>query len=101
MSAATIFSAILAQSGLPEPTPEYRFDPERRWRFDYGWPAQKVALEVEGGVWTNGRHVRGAGFLRDLEKYNRATVLGWRVLRVTPADLWSAETVAMLKQVLA
>jgi very-short-patch-repair endonuclease len=97
---ASVFNAILAQAGLPEATPEFRFDESRRWRFDYSWPAQKVALEVEGGIWTNGRHTRGAGYLRDMEKYNRATVLGWRVLRVPPSDLWSAATVAMLREVL-
>lgn len=73
--------------GLPLPETEYRFAPPRRWRFDYAWPAHKVALEVEGGVWTGGRHVSGAGFVKDMEKYNAAAVAGWRVLRCQPRDL--------------
>lgn len=62
---------------------EHRFHPTRRWRFDYAWPQIKLALEVEGGTWTGGRHVSGAGYSRDCEKYNEAAILGWRVLRVT------------------
>jgi len=46
-----------------------------------------IAVEVEGGVWSRGRHVRGAGYLADLEKYNAAVVMGWRVLRYTPQTL--------------
>ncbi|RME56847.1 hypothetical protein D6779_09890 [Candidatus Parcubacteria bacterium] len=68
---------------LPEPDREYRFHPERRWRFDFAWPTKKVAIEVEGGTWTNGRHSRGNGFENDCEKYNEAAILGWTVLRFT------------------
>jgi hypothetical protein len=56
-------------AGLPYPIREFRFHPERRWRFDYAWPGAWLAVEVEGGVWTRGRHLRGAGFIRDCEKY--------------------------------
>jgi len=68
---------------LPEPVREYRFDAIRRWKFDFAWPAQKVAVECEGGIWTSGRHTRGAGFESDCEKYNAATLQGWRVVRFT------------------
>ena len=63
---------------------ELRFAPPRRWRFDFAWPQQRIALEIEGGAWVGGRHNRGAGYVNDLEKYNTATLLGWRLLRVTP-----------------
>ncbi len=92
-----LFFAMLEQNGLPLPEPEYRFAPPRRWRFDYAWPVQRLALEVEGGVWTKGRHTRGAGFLRDVEKYNAAAVDFWRVLRTTPDKLVSLKTVELLK----
>lgn len=90
--------SFFERCGLPAPMAEYRFHPERRWRFDYAWPAQRVALEVEGGVWTGGRHTRGAGFLGDMEKYNAAALLGWRVLRVTPSKLCSAKTIEMIHE---
>lgn len=76
---------------------EYKFHPERRWRFDYAIPEHKIALEVEGGVWTQGRHTRPQGFLGDIEKYNTATLMGWRVFRTTPTDLYRAATINMLK----
>lgn len=82
--------------------PEVQFDPKRKWRFDFtiARPGARVALEVEGGVWTNGRHTRGSGFKKDMEKYNRAAVLGWRILRVTPDELCMQETVEMVKEAL-
>lgn len=61
---------------------EHRFHSERKWRFDFAWPDQKVALEIEG--W--GRHQTFDGYRKDCEKYNAATLLGWRVLRVMAAD---------------
>lgn len=97
----TEFRLLCKANGLPMPTTEYRFHPSRRWMFDYAWPKESVALEQEGGVWTRGRHTRGSGFLRDVEKYNAAAVLGWRLLRVTPDTLQTAETITMLRAALA
>lgn len=62
---------------------EYRFDPVRKWRFDFADTKNKIAIEIEGGTWVSGRHTRGSGFKKDTEKYNRATTLGWRLLRYT------------------
>lgn len=94
-----VFLRALEVRGLPRPEREWKFDAKRRWRFDYAWPERMVALEVEGGVWTGGRHTRGAGFLKDIEKYNRAAVLGWRLLRVTPDKLVSFGTFEMLREI--
>lgn len=69
--------------GLPEPVEEHRFHPVRRWRFDYAWPNKKVALEVEGGTWSGGRHTRGSGFEGDCLKYSEAAIMGWKVIRCT------------------
>lgn len=77
---------------------EFKFHPKRKWRFDYAIPEHKVALEVEGGVWTNGRHIRAQGFLGDMEKYNTATLMGWRVFRTTPDDLYKMSTINLLRQ---
>ncbi len=86
--------------GLPEPVTELEFHPARGWRFDFAWPEYKVALECEGGVRSGGRHIQPEGFLKDMEKYNEAALLGWRVLRVTPRSLVTLGTVAMLKKAL-
>lgn len=77
---------------------EHRFHPKRRWRFDYAIPEHKIALEVEGGVWSQGRHTRPQGFLGDIEKYNTATLMGWRVFRTTPDDLYKTATLNMIRQ---
>lgn len=76
---------------------EFKFHPKRRWRFDYAIPEHRIALEVEGGVWTGGRHTRPQGFLGDIEKYNTATLMGWRVFRTTPDDLLKTATLNLLK----
>jgi len=68
---------------LPKPMQELRFFPPRRWRFDLSWEKHMLAVEVEGGIWTRGRHSRGKGFEADCHKYNAAQLVGWRVLRVT------------------
>lgn len=91
------------------PVVEFEFHPEHKYRFDYCWPAVKVALEVEGGLFggkdAKGRQYKGAhssisGMLRDLAKYNGAAIHGWRVLRVTPDQLFTQGTVDMLVAVL-
>ena len=87
----------LRAAGLPEPVHEYRFHPPRRWRFDFAWPAAMLAVEVEGGSWIAGRHVRGRGFEADCEKYNAATLLGWRILRFTPAMVESGLALSAVK----
>jgi len=86
------FQRICKSNKLPIPEPEYRFCPERKWRFDYAFIEQKIAIECEGGVWSRGRHTRPSGFIKDMEKYNRAALLGWRVLRYTPAQMLTDAT---------
>lgn len=64
---------------------QYRFDETRQWRFDFAWPGYLVAVEIDGGIWSGGRHTRGKGFENDCEKFNEALLLGWRVFHLTPA----------------
>lgn len=75
------------QLGGPELAWRYWFDAGRRTEFDFAHPATLTAIEVEGGVWSFGRHVRGAGYEADCAKYNRAAELGWAVFRFTPGML--------------
>lgn len=88
---------------LPEPTREYEFArPDRRWRFDFAWVAQRVGAEVDGGIHRlgGGRHQRGVGFERDIEKFNDAVLRGWRVLRFTPDHVRSGYAVGKLEEIL-
>ena len=86
--------------GLPPPAREYRFHPSRRWRFDFAWPIYKVAVEVDGGIYSRGRHVRGSGFERDAEKRNAAVIAGWRVLHFTPRMVRSGTAVQTIENLM-
>lgn len=71
----------------PRPEREWRFYRFRQWKFDYAWPEQLVAVELEGGIFNQGRHGRGAGIAEDSIKYNAAAFIGWAVIRITPPEL--------------
>ncbi|MEH8111504.1 hypothetical protein Q7I18_11230 [Aeromonas veronii] len=93
----TLHQRVLAQLvGFPDPTTELMFHPKRKWRFDYAWEEQKLALEVHGGIHSGGRHTRGRGFVEDRAKMNEATLLGWTVLEVTPEHIKSGQLRAWL-----
>ncbi|MGN0206795.1 MAG: hypothetical protein ACI4BC_06090 [Muribaculaceae bacterium] len=96
------FFTILCRSDLKvECVKEHKFHPTRKWRFDYAIPEHKIAIEVEGGVWTGGRHTSPMGFLNDMEKYNTATIMGWRVLRTIPGELCNNSTLQMVRDIMA
>lgn len=92
--------------GVPLPVQEHYFAKHigRQWRFDFAWPdvdgPAGVALEVEGGIWTNGRHVRGKGYENDMEKYSAAASMGWAVIRVSPRALCTENTIRLVQQAL-
>ena len=73
--------------GLTVPTAEYPFHPTRKWRLDFAWVNERVGLEVDGGIWTRGRHNRGAGWHKDAEKRRELAALGWVLIPVTPEQL--------------
>lgn len=88
--------------GLPEPEREYKFALEqlgRRWRFDFAYPDDKIAIEVQGGIWTRGAHARGTGLERDYEKLNVAQMLGWTVLQFSGNMIDSGEAVETIERV--
>lgn len=83
---------------LPPYVSEHTFAKGRRWRFDAAWTKHRVAVELEGGVWSGGRHTRGSGFEADCSKYNRAALDGWIVLRYT-ASMLDHDPMTVIKQV--
>lgn len=97
-----VFLILCQQEGLPVPVREFKFHPVRKWRIDYYFERgdKRLALEVEGGAWTQGRHTRGAGFVRDMEKYNAIIEAGIALIRVTPSQLMKTETVEQIKRIL-
>ena len=79
------FLQILRNSNIrPLPVREYRFDAKRKWRFDFAWPGEMLAVEVDGVVPTDlyrSYHQTETGYGRDCEKLNAAAAAGWMVLR--------------------
>jgi very-short-patch-repair endonuclease len=85
---------------LPMPVPEYQCVPDRKFRFDLAFPEHKVAVEVQGGIWTQGAHARGNGLLRDYEKLNLAQMHGWVVLFVAKEHIASGQAVEWIRDAL-
>ena len=83
----------------PDLEREYRFHHERRWRSDFAHVEARVLIEIEGGIWVNGRHNRAAGFNADLEKYLAAGLAGWRVFRFGPDQITLENVERMAEQV--
>ena len=89
-------SELIRKHTGEEVVAEYRFHPSRDWRFDFAIPSRSVAIEVEGGAFNGGRHIRPDGYLRDMEKYNEAAVSDWCVIRVLPSELLTFKTVRLI-----
>lgn len=83
--------------------PEFDFHPYRKWRFDWAvfrgvtleqvkkqrlWqPANQIAaIEYEGIFSEKSGHTTIAGYTKDVEKYNQANALGWKLIRLTAKD---------------
>ena len=76
-----IFAAQLDAVGLDGYVREYQAIPGRRFRFDFCWVKERLAVEIQGGTYSRGAHARPLGIKRDYEKGNLAVQFGWRVLQ--------------------
>jgi hypothetical protein len=108
-----VLATFWRDCGISRHIAEFKFHPTRKWRFDFAWPSQSnnpsiqqsdsgggVALEVQGGLWTRGRHTRGAALLNEHEKLNAAAVMGWRILYCTPKELGTLKLAKTIKAAL-
>ncbi|MDC4422540.1 endonuclease domain-containing protein [Acinetobacter baumannii] len=77
---------------------EYKFHPKRKWRADFLITGKKILVEVEGGIWSGGRHTRGKGYIGDMEKYNSAAVMGFTVLRFSTEQVKSGLAVQQIEK---
>lgn len=76
---------------------EVRFCEDRDWRFDFASKDRMLAIEVDGGTASGGRHVRPAGYREDCRKLNAAVLQGWRVLRFTSDQVMSGEAMGVIE----
>ena len=90
----------LERAGLPTGVGQHPVVTGRQFRFDRAWPEHMVAVEVQGGVWTNGAHSRGSGVQRDCLKLSMAAAIGWRVLPVTREMIEDGTAIELISQAL-
>lgn len=93
-----LFTSICKIDLKIEVVKEHIFHPTRKWRFDYAIPEHKIAIEIDGGVWINGRHNRASGYVKDMQKFNAAASMGWVVLKFTPDEMYKQSTFDIIKQ---
>lgn len=91
------FCLLLRQHLGVEVVAEHRFHHTRMWRFDYAIPSHRIAIEIDGGVWIEGRHNRPKGYIADLDKFNNAAALGWRVLKFTPQQQFTMKALRLIQ----
>jgi very-short-patch-repair endonuclease len=97
----TELAGYITMMKLPEPEREYQAISGRKFRFDFAWPDHMIAAEVDGGIYTGGRHTTGTGYEADAEKCNLAVLDGWRVFRFTKSMIRSGTAITWLERALA
>jgi len=81
-------------------TREYKFHPERDWRFDFAWTEIKLAVEVDGAIWIKGGHNTGVGRTNDMEKDEAALLNGWTVYRCSPEMVKKGHAIDTIKKLI-
>lgn len=97
---ANVLQQQLYALKLPPGERDYRFDEVRKWLMDLAWPWLKTFAECDGGEWSVGRHSRAPGMQSDCEKWNAATLAGWRGFRFVGSQVKSGYAAGILELVL-
>lgn len=87
-------------AGLPEPVRQAQLIPDRKFLWDFAWPAARLAVEVQGGIWRTGGHTTGAGVTRDCEKAALILIAGWRPLSVTADHVRTGRALSWIETLL-
>ena len=77
---------------------EFKFHPKRKWSADFYIVGKKILVEVEGGIWSGGRHTRGKGYIGDMDKYNSATMMGYQVIRFSTEQVKSGLAIKQIEK---
>ncbi len=56
----------------------------------------KLLVEVQGGIWTQGRHTRGLGYQADCLRMAEAQIAGWDILYVTTEMVEDGSALALI-----
>jgi len=84
---ADAFIAFMRKNGINDFVRDHVGVPGRRFKIDLAHVAKKIAVEIHGATYANGRHSRHAGFSTDLEKARLLTAAGWRCIAFTGEDV--------------
>ncbi|MGS0705485.1 DUF559 domain-containing protein [Acinetobacter sp. ANC 3781] len=77
---------------------EFKFHQKRKWKADFHLVGKRILVEVEGGIWSGGRHTRGKGYIGDMEKYNAAVMMGYQVIRFSTEQVKSGLAVQQIEK---
>jgi len=95
------FVRQMKDAELPECEREYVFHDKRKWRFDFAFVEQKVAVEYDGGIFDRQpSHSSIAGILRDKEKVTEAQLAGWIVIQITAQQVPDGSALRYVKRAL-
>jgi very-short-patch-repair endonuclease len=79
---------------------EVRFAPDRLFRADFHIVGTPLLIEIDGGAYTNGRHTRAQGFLKDREKDALAFRLGFIPMHLSTEQVQNGEAIETIKAAL-
>ena len=98
------FLQLLKNNNIPAPQTEVLFAQPRKFRADYFWRCNGIALmlELQGGVEGSARsgHNSISGMKRDREKLNIASSLHIFTVQVSYTELIAPETINYIKKIL-
>jgi very-short-patch-repair endonuclease len=86
------------RAGLPAPVPQLVVMANGQFlgRVDLAWPEARLVVEYEGAHHFDDVHIR-----RDDRRYERLVAAGWRVIRLSSADLhYLADAVSRIARAL-
>jgi very-short-patch-repair endonuclease len=93
--AEALLAQHIAAYQLPPPVLQHQPHPSRKWRLDFAWPKEGVCVEVHGAV-----HRIRERHHADAERELWLVAAGWRVLRVTPAQVASGLAIDAIRWLL-
>jgi very-short-patch-repair endonuclease len=99
-SFARQFETVWQRCNGPALRKEFKFCEVRDWRNDYLHEPTRIIIELDGGVFNGGRHVRPQGFIEDCVKLNMATMHGYGVIRIPTGfatDNYLSQIIAFLQ----
>jgi very-short-patch-repair endonuclease len=100
VSKSELETALYLQLEDLVPLREFRFHPTRKWQADFAFIKEKLIIEIEGGIFSGGRHTTGTGMVADMEKYNQMAILGWTLLRYSGREIKNGVAAAEIRKYL-